>query len=144
MDEITLRQIVTVSRTESLCNDFVKKARWLNEPICPRCNDGNVTELRNSFKFQCNHCHYQFSVKSKTFLHKTNLPLHKWIIALYLIDTNINISVSQLSRDLILPYKTVWRMKNIINQEQISNSSFNLKLWLKRGLTNLVDENSIR
>ena len=134
MSEINLRQIIEACSSKKLSEEFVKNARWPDGIMCPRCKESIVSEFRTTNKYQCNTCNLQFSVTSRSFIHKTNLPLKKWIIAMYLINSNQSITAMQLSRDLKVPYKTGWSIRKKLEDIQNLEPRINIKSWLLNGL----------
>jgi transposase-like protein len=96
--------------TEEECEKYLEKVRWPDGVACPRCGVSTVSRIDSVKKFECSQCRYQFSAKAGTVFHKTYIPLTKWFIALYLICSTKGTTVSQIGKDLGLPYKTAWHM----------------------------------
>jgi len=113
MEDVQMRlfQITKELATEEECEKYLEIVRWPNGIVCPRCGVNTVSRIHSVKKFECSQCRYQFSVKAGTIFHKTYIPLTKWFIALYLICSTKKATVSQISRDLELPYKTTWYMR---------------------------------
>jgi transposase-like protein len=105
-----LFQITKELATEEECEKYLGNVRWPNGVVCPRCGVSTVSRIDSVRKFECSRCRYQFSVKAGTIFHKTYIPLTKWFIALYMICSTKRATVSQISKDLELPYKTAWHM----------------------------------
>ena len=79
--------------------------------VCPKCKGGNVyrTESDKALPHYCRSCRRQFSVTSGTALSGTHLPMHKWLLAIYLIMTSSKgISSPQLALWLGCRQPTAW------------------------------------
>lgn len=118
-----LLQITKELATEEECEKYLESVRWPNGVVCPRCGESRVSRIDSVKKFECSQCRFQFSVKAGTIFHKTYIPLTKWFIALYLISSTKRTRVSQISRDLELPYKTTWHMIDKI-KKAVKNRDF--------------------
>lgn len=99
------------------------KTRWPEGVTCSRCGSRIISRISTRDKFECARCEYQFTAPAGTIFHKTYIPLPKWFLAIYLMNSGREISVNQLSRDLSLPYKTAWSMAQRIRSE-MKNQEF--------------------
>ena len=105
--------------------EWFEATRWPNGVVCPVCGSINIHERkgRRPTPYNCRDCHKDFSVRTGTLMHGTNLGLNKWAMALYLVATNIKgISSMKLHRDLKISQKTAWhllhRIREMWNTEQ--------------------------
>ena len=59
--------------------------RWPDGVRCPDCGSDSISRRpnRKPQPFRCRACRYDFSVKTGTVMHSSNLRLRKWAIALY-------------------------------------------------------------
>ena len=59
--------------------------RWPDGIRCPSCESESVSQrpTRKLQPFRCRKCRCDFSVKTGTVMHSSNLPLQKWAIALF-------------------------------------------------------------
>ena len=90
------------------------EARWPNGVACPTCGSLNVQErpTRKPQPFRCRDCRKDFSVKTDTVMQGSNIPLHKWALAVFLLNTSLKgVSSMKLHRDLgsSLPLGTWFR-----------------------------------
>lgn len=82
--------------------------RWPEGPKCPRCKSA-ATKIANRFQYDCDSCHYQFSVTAGTIFHDSHLSLWKWFLATYLLtESKKGMSACQIQRMLKTTYKTSW------------------------------------
>ena len=85
---------------EKSARAFFEDRRWANGAICPSCNSGNVTRLKRVGYHRCRECKVDFTVKTGTPMACSNIPLKKWLYAMYLMTTaRKGISSLQLSKD---------------------------------------------
>lgn len=106
---------------ESEARDFFEGIRWPDGPECPHCgHDGKIYDLngdstRDGLK-KCSECRKQFTVTVGTVMHKTKIPLKKWLMGIHLIcSSKKGISALQLKRNLDLgSYRSAWHMAHRI------------------------------
>jgi transposase-like protein len=105
---------------EDAAREFLEKLFWPDGPVCPHCGvigestklemqEGTSTHGRKGL-YQCNGCRKQFSVTIGTIFEDSHVPLHKWLMAIYLMcSSKKGISALQLQRTLELgSYRTAW------------------------------------
>jgi transposase-like protein len=93
----------------------LEKARWPDGPVCPHCNaaeriariDG---QSHRDGLLYCNQCKRQFTVTVGTVFQGSKIQLTKWLLAIHLLATRAQLSVSELQRLLGVTYKTAWLM----------------------------------
>jgi transposase-like protein len=100
--------------SDDKCRLALEQLRWHIGPVCPRC-DSKATKIANRFQYDCDSCHYQFSVTAGTIFHDSHLSLWKWFLATYLItESRKGMSSNQLKRMLKVTYKTAWYLTHRI------------------------------
>ena len=101
-------------RDERSARRALEMLRWPNGPVCPRCKSSGREAIKRpiagSAFYKCGRCHRQFTVTTGTRLHKTRIPLLVWWRAAYLYSLHVNLSATDLSRELKITYKTAWFM----------------------------------
>ena len=61
--------------------------------------------------WKCGHCKRQFTVKVGTIFEGSNIPMTKWLIAIYMMcNGKKGVSANQLHRALGISYKAAWFM----------------------------------
>jgi transposase-like protein len=101
--------------SEDECRAHLERLRWPEGVRCPRCGAGTgVSRIGRRGQFDCNVCRYQFSVRTRTALHGSNLPLRTWLLAIYVIDDCADVPASRLEHLLGVSYKTAWSLKRRI------------------------------
>src|SRR4051794_2722501 len=95
---------------------FVEAHLWPNGPMCPFAGSGErITELKGTSTKpgtrKCRACRKLFGVTKGTVFESSHIPLHKWLVALYLLcSSKKGISSHQLHRTLGVTLKTAWFM----------------------------------
>jgi transposase-like protein len=107
---VDLMTLVEQFGTDDKCREALMHLRWPKGVQCLRCGHDKVTPVNARKVFDCNSCHYQFSVTVGTMFHDSHLPLTKWFFITYLMtESKKGISASQVYRMLgKKSYKTAW------------------------------------
>jgi len=99
------------------CEGLVRRWRWPQGFVCPRCQGGWHSEFRRAQRlyFQCSSCRYQCSLVSGTVFESSKLPLPTWFLAMHVITQAKNsVSALELKRHLGVSYPTAWLLKHKI------------------------------
>jgi transposase-like protein len=105
---INLVQLTEQFGTDSKCRKALEQLRWKDGAECPRCSS-KATPIANRDQFDCDSCHYQFSVTSGTIFHDSHLSLWKWFITVALLcEAKKGMSACQIQRTIGVSYKTAW------------------------------------
>lgn len=117
---ISLLELFELFPDEQAAREWFEDLRWSGgDRYCPRCLSRNtrVRESEHPAPYWCPDCRKYFSVKVGTIMESSNLPLRKWVIALYLFSTNLKgVSSMKLHRDLGVTQKTAWMMGQKIRE----------------------------
>ena len=116
---MTLVEAVKKFSNEAEAEAWFLARRWPNGVYCPLCNSNAITERKNRkpMPYHCIPCNKDFSVKTKTFMHASKLPLSKWALGFYLYSTHLKgVSSMKLHRDLGITQKSAWHMAHRIRQ----------------------------
>lgn len=105
-------------RTEKACLDYLRRQRWPEGFICPKCHCMKGWWSSGKRVYECTQCHIQTSLTAGTIFHKTRVPLKKWFWMMFLITYNKHgISVRGLQKMLkIGSYETAWLMAHKIRK----------------------------
>ncbi|HRT84711.1 MAG TPA: IS1595 family transposase [Bacteroidales bacterium] len=110
---------------EDEARKYLERLRWPEGVVCPHCgHKGDHYELhakKDSDKpvrrgvWKCRKCRKQFSVTVGTIFERSHIPLHKWLLATFLIcSSKKGMSSHQIHRMLKVTYKTAWFMTHRI------------------------------
>jgi len=90
--------------------DYLAGILWKNGVVCPFCKGLNVKERKKRKNFwHCNACNKDFTIRTETIFHRSHVPLHKWLWAMYEVSTDRKgISALELSKKLGIAYESAW------------------------------------
>ncbi len=102
--------------TEETCRQYLYAKRWPDGFVCPKCGAGGEPfQIVSRHIYQCKHCNHQTSVTAGTVMDKSQTPLRKWFLAIYLMSTDKRgCSALKLKRELKIAYDTAWTMSHKI------------------------------
>ena len=101
---------------EKAAREWLEARIWPEGPVCPHCGTiDQATLMRGKTTrpglYQCNACREQFTATVGTVFERSKVPLHKWLLATYLMSSSKNgVSAHQIGRTLGVTYKTAWRI----------------------------------
>lgn len=99
---------------------WLEEIRWpTGERHCSSCGSLNTKVVPNEkpMPYHCGDCRKYFSVKTGTVMQSSKIGLQKWVIAMYLLSTNLKgVSSMKLHRDLGVTQKTAWFMAQKIRE----------------------------
>ena len=105
---------------EASAEKFFAERRWGKDGkkrFCPHCGSVRTVTMNHKMPYRCKDCRKFFSVRTKSILAESNIPLHKWLMAMYLLNTNLKgVSSMKLSRDLDITQKTAWFLAHRIRK----------------------------
>jgi len=120
--DLNLSSIATYFSDEAAAYRLVEAIRWPNGPVCPHCGTTNrAYHLKNQKTrsgkvsqrslWKCKDCRHQFTVTIGTIFEDSHIPLSKWLLGVFLINTGKNgVSSHELSRSLNITIKAAWFM----------------------------------
>lgn len=119
---VDLMTLVEQYGTDEKCREALTHLRWPNGVKCLRCGHDKVTPVKDRTVYDCNSCHYQFSVTVGTMFEDSHLPLMQWFLITYLItESKKGISASQVYRMLgKKSYKTAWYLCHRIRAAMVA------------------------
>jgi len=108
----TLQEFQATFPDEQACWEALRRARWPEGFVCPRCGHEASSWISTRRLEQCCRCRYQCSVTAGTVFHRTRVPLLTWFWAIFFVARHKKgISALQLQRDTGFgSYKTAWSM----------------------------------
>lgn len=101
---------------------YVEAILWPMGPECPRCLETKrVSPMKGKSTrvgaYKCYVCRKPFTVKIGTVFEASNLPMHKWLQALYLLcASKKGISSHQLARTLDIQVRSAWFLSHRIRE----------------------------
>lgn len=116
---ITLIQLFQEFPDDKTAEKWFIANRWTDGIRCAHCDGYNVSENSKhpQMPFHCRDCRKFFSVKTNSFMHSSKIGYQKWLIAIYLMTTNLKgISSMKLHREIGVTQKTAWHMTHRIRE----------------------------
>ena len=109
MNDMNLVALVERFRNEDKCRTYLERLRWQEGVQCPRCSKKKINRIEGRDQFDCQACHYHFSVTAGTIFHDSHLPLWKWFLTIYMMaESKKGVSALQIKRTIAVSYKTAW------------------------------------
>jgi transposase-like protein len=130
---ISLIELCQQYDTPEKCLDLLESLRWPDGPVCHKCGSIKAYRIEKRRLYECADCGHQYSATSGTIMHRSRLPLVKWILAVALItNARKGVSACQLARDLHIGYKTAWYLGHRIRRAMRETS------WMQK-FTGIVE-----
>ncbi|MBH1943150.1 IS1595 family transposase [Erythrobacter sp. YJ-T3-07] len=124
-ETVSLYQFFERFPNEEAAVAYFEKNRWGDEPHCGHCGSTNVAPVKNQkpMPYRCRDCRKHFSVRTGTVLAESRLPLHKWLMAIYMMTTaRKGIPSTQMARELGVTQKTAWFLSQRIRETWLAQS----------------------
>jgi len=68
--------------------DYITPILWPDGPACPYCKRNRISERAQRNYYRCKDCLKIFTIRVGTIFHRSHMPLHKWLYAMYLVVTD--------------------------------------------------------
>lgn len=105
---------------------YFEEKRWPNGKSCPYCGGMDIYECvdHKPMPYRCKDCRKHFSVRTSSTLEKSRLPLHKWLMAIYMMTiARKGIPSTQMARELGITQKSAWFLAQRIREAWNLHSS---------------------
>lgn len=116
---LSLYQFLKRIPDEQAARKYFEDMRWSKGRYCPHCKSMNTVHVQNEKPqpYRCKDCRKHFSVRTGTVLASSNMPLQKWLLAAYLMNTaKKGLSSCQMARELGVTQKTAWMLCHKIRE----------------------------
>ena len=116
---LTLVELMDMFPTEEAATKWFESVVWADGRYCGKCGSDNTREVKNAkpMPYWCTDCRSYFSVRTGTPIARSNVPLRKWAIAIYLCLTSLkSVSSMKLHRDIGVSQPTAWFMLHRIRE----------------------------
>ena len=117
---LTIVQLMNMFPTEAAAVAWFESVLWPDgERHCGTCGSRTTRNVPNAkpMPYWCTDCRSYFSVRTGTPLARSNVPMRKWVIAIYLCITSLkSVSSMKLSRDIGVKQETAWFMLHRIRE----------------------------
>ena len=117
---ITVVELMDMFPTDEAATKWFEAVVWPGgERFCGKCGSTRTREVPNArpMPYWCTDCRGYFSVRTGTPIARSNVPLRKWAIAIYLCLTSLkSVSSMKLHRDIGVKQSTAWFMLHRIRE----------------------------
>lgn len=116
---ITLLALLEMFPDEKSATRWFEAQIWPSGRCCGHCGSVKTSKVPNAkpMPYWCTDCRSYFSVRTGTALERSQVPLRKWAIAIYLEITSLkSISSMKLHRDIGVSQPTAWFMLHRIRE----------------------------
>lgn len=96
--------------TEDSCREYVRRLRWADGFVCPRCGSAGEPWAASRERLHCRSCQFQTSLTAGTVFEGTRKSLRTWFLAMWFVTSQKN-GVSALGLQRVLgfgSYQTAW------------------------------------
>ena len=121
---ISIIELMDVFPTEKAATEWFEAQVWPTGRCCGHCGSTRTKDVPNAkpMPYWCSDCRSYFSVRTGTAIARSNIPLRKWAIAIYLCLTSLkSVSSMKLHRDLDISQKSAWFMLHRLRQAWADN-----------------------
>lgn len=109
---------------EDAARKYFEVKRWKGSINCPHCGSLSVAECKVPMPYRCRDCRKHFSVRTGTVLEESRLPLHKWLMAIYMLTTaRKGIPSTQMAKELGVTQKTAWFLAQRIRETWMQSTN---------------------
>lgn len=110
---ISLAELFKRWPTDEAAEAWFVARRWPHGVVCPHCGSTNVQSgaKHKTMPYRCREkeCAKRFSAKTGTVMEGSKLGFQTWMIATYLLSTNLkSVSSMKLHRDLSINQRSAW------------------------------------
>ena len=123
---ITFAQLFKMFPDDETATAWIERTRWPEGATCPHCKSDRITHpvKHKTMTHRCKDCRKWFSVRTGTMMECSRLGLQTWVIAVYLLNTDLKGQSSmKLHRDLGVTQKTAWHLAHRIREAWEDNGS---------------------
>ena len=102
---------------EDIARKHIEQIRWEGQVTCPYCGRHEISARREAGYYRCRQCRQIFTVRVGTIFHRSHIPLHKWLYAIYLVMTSRKgVSSVQLAQELGIRQGSAWYLLQRIRE----------------------------
>lgn len=124
-ETVSLYQFFQRFPDDEAARKYFERNRWADEVSCPHCGSLSVAEVKDHkpMPYRCRDCRKHFSVRTGTVLAESRLPLHKWLMAIYMMTTaRKGIPSTQMARELGITQKSAWFLAQRIRETWLAGA----------------------
>lgn len=112
---------------DDAAREYLEATIWAHGPVCPHCgsiDNAYATSRTGLYRCADPQCRADFTVTVGTVFERSKIPLHKWLLAAFLIcSSKKGMSAHQLHRTIGVTYKTAWFMAHRLREAMKDGST---------------------
>ena len=114
----TLQEAIVYFSDRDRCFEYAIQLRWPGGKVtCPRCNSSKHSFIKTRRIWFCYDCKKQFTLKVKTIMEDSAIPLDKWMTAFWMLANDKNgISSYELGKAIGVHQESAWFMLQRIRE----------------------------
>ena len=117
---LTLIDMMAMFPNEEAATKWFESCVWPDgQRRCGKCGSDRTRSVPNAkpMPYWCSSCRSYFSVRTGTVMARSNIPMQKWAIGIYLCLTSLkSVSSMKLHRDLGISQRSAWFMMHRIRE----------------------------
>ena len=116
---VTVVELMDMFPTEETATKWFEDVIWQGHRHCGKCGSTRTKDVPHAkpMPYWCTDCRSYFSVRTGTPIARSNVPLRKWAIAIYLCLTSLkSVASMKLARDIGVKQSTAWFMLHRIRE----------------------------
>ena len=124
-ETISLYQFFQRFPDEEAARKYFEGNRWADKVSCSHCGSLSVAEVKHHkpMPYRCRDCRQHFSVRTGTVLAESRLPLHKWLMAIYMMTTaRKGMPSTQMAKELGITQKSAWFLAQRIRETWLAGN----------------------
>ena len=124
-EKLSITQLMNLFPDETTTEKWFEEILWPDQRGCGHCGSTRTKETpkRKPMPYWCSDCRSYFSVRTGTPIAKTNLPLRKWAMTIYLELTSLkSIASTKLASDIEVSQPAAWFMLHRIREAWTRNN----------------------
>lgn len=113
----SILEVATYFKDDKICLDYIEAWMLGGCPQCPVCQSVELYRLKEYRRRKCVKCKKQFSILVGTIFESSQIPLPKWMMAMYLtINNKKGINSCALAKQIKVTQKSSWFMLHRIRK----------------------------
>ena len=116
---LSMLQLFEIFPDEDSARKWFEGIIWKKGRYCGHCGstETSVVKSEKPMPYRCKICRKHFSVKVGTPMQSSNIPLRKWVMAIYLMTTKLKgTSSMHIHRELGISQSSAWHMIHRIRE----------------------------
>ena len=116
-NDMSIIEFFSLFPNDTAAMKWLEAQRWPEGVRCPRCGSPHIAETNSRSPkqpYRCRPCRYDFSVKTGTVMHSSNVSCQKWLLALYYILKPKGASALDLAGCVDVSYDTALHLSHRI------------------------------